>query len=269
MNVLRDLIALQLFLRHYDGAATSRLALLRLQPRIRHNWTAVAVAYHFAGDYARATEILQSYCDMMEQTPANDYEYSEVILYTAQVLAEGGHPDQALSLLDKESKRIMDVQTRKEMAAQMHKRIGKLKAAELRYTELLEDNPDNKTYVLQYLSCRGIELEGISDAQRQLALDALSDLSDRLPRSRTVRRTVLDVATGSLFRRRASAYLIDGLSRGIPSLFSDIKMLLADTEKKSQLLDILVGFRKCLDNGNTLDGDCLDGERRSRRLLHS
>lgn len=260
MNVMRDLINVQLFSRQFAGAAKTRLQLLKQQPRIRHNWTAVAIALHLAGNYAKALEMLQAYTDMLEQVPPHDFEYSEVILYRAQVHEEAGQADKALELLDKEGRRIVDAQTRKEMVARLTKKLGKSKAAELKYVELLEDNADSKGYVTAYLSCRGIDLQHLDDQSRQNALDALSDLSDRLPKSRTIRRTVLDIAEGPFFRKRLTAYLMDGLSRGIPSLFSDIKHLLDRPSKRQLILDTIDRFKAALDDGKTLDGDELDGE---------
>ena len=158
MNVLRDLINLQLYLRRYDAAIVSRLNLLRLQPRIRYNWTALAVAYHLHGDHARAIEYLNTYCDMLEAFPPHDFEYSEVVLYRLQLLLEAGRPDQAWQILERDGKRIVDIQGKKQMTATILRRLGKTKAAELRFAELLEDNPDHRGYIREYLTCKGIDL---------------------------------------------------------------------------------------------------------------
>lgn len=278
MNVLRDLINLQLYLRKYDAACQSRLHLLKLQPRIRYNWTAVAVAFHLAGNLSKASEYLAAYCDMIEDVPAHDFEYSEVILYRIQIHIEAGELGKARDLLDKEGKRIVDLQSKKEFSAEVQKGLGKAKVAELNYAEMLEENPDNVDYVKKYLSCKGIELgecgerrksrtadidsflptDAINEGSRTKALETLYELSDRLPKSRTIRKLVLDVAADETFRKRLRAYLVDGLTKGIPSLFSETKNLLKDDKKQAIVLDTALSLRRLLEEGKTIEGDDAD-----------
>lgn len=158
LNILRDMINLQLHLRKYDSAAASRLHLLRLQPRIRYNWTSVAVAYHLAGNYEKALEYLKAYSDMVESVPAHDFDYSEFVLYRIQVYIEAGKYKEGAELLEKEGRRIVDLLAKKELNAKLQKSLGKMKTAELSYVALLEDNPDHKGYVKEYLSCKGIDI---------------------------------------------------------------------------------------------------------------
>lgn len=158
MNVLRDLINLQLFLRQYEGACISRLNLVRLQPRLRYSWTALAVAHHLNGDYGRASEILQTYCEMLDSVPPHDYDYSEVILYRIFVALEAKDYAKAAEVLEKEGRKIVDLQSKKELSAQIQIGLGKTKAAELAYQELLDDNSDSKDYLAAYLQTKGIDL---------------------------------------------------------------------------------------------------------------
>ena len=100
----------------------------------------------------------------------------------------------------------------------------------------------------------------VDDSNRQTTLDALAELTDRLPRSRTLRRTVLDISVDEIFRKRMSAYLVDGLTRGIPSLFSDIKRLLGNKTKLNTILLIALSFKKALEDGKTLEGEDSDDD---------
>lgn len=95
----------------------------------------------------------------------------------------------------------------------------------------------------------------LDDGNRQDAIGALSDLSDRFPRSRTIRRTVLDVAVEDTFRRRLSIYVVDGLTKGIPSLFGDLKRLLDDEKRKEIVLQVLQSMKDNMEKGRTIDGD--------------
>ena len=86
----------------------------------------------------------------------------------------------------------------------------------------------------------------------------LSGLSDRFPRNRTIRRLVLDVATEETFRKRLSTYVVDGLNKGIPSLFSELKGLLQDPSKRNIMLHVLQSMRDSIESGKTIEGDDVD-----------
>lgn len=134
------------------------MQLLRLQPRLRYSWTALAVAHHLNKDYAKASEYLEAYCEMLDSVPAHDNDYSEVILYRIQVFIEAGQNEKAADLLEKEGKRIVDIKAKKEFSALVNKNLGKTKAAELTYAELVEQNPDEISYLKAYLESRGIDI---------------------------------------------------------------------------------------------------------------
>jgi peptide alpha-N-acetyltransferase len=157
---MRDKINLQLFLRKYSQAAESRANLLRLQPRLRYSWTALAVAHHLAGDLQGASEMLDSYSELLDNIPSNDVEYSEVVLYKLEILLEANKAQAAQEVLDKEGKRIVDQEAKKQYSAAVLKKLGKTKAAELAYGDLLQDNSDNETYLNEYLLCRDVNVGG-------------------------------------------------------------------------------------------------------------
>lgn len=58
------------------------------------------------------------------------------------------------------------------------------------------------------------------------------------------------------FRSLAEAYLQDGLVRGVPSLFADVKALYSDTSKRDVIGQIVLGFSSRL-------GEVLAGPSRS------
>jgi len=49
--------------------------------------------------------------------------------------------------------------------------------------------------------------------------------------------------------------MMDGLTKGIPSLFSDLKRLLDNTEKCQIILGLAEDFKQSLETGKTLEGD--------------
>lgn len=102
--------------------------------------------------------MLQTYCDILDSVPPHDYDYSEVILYRIFVALEAKDYAKAAEVLEKEGRRIVDLQSKKELAAQVQKGLGKTKAAELAYQELLDDNSDHQGYLAAYLETKGIDL---------------------------------------------------------------------------------------------------------------
>lgn len=130
----------------------------RLQPRLRYSWTGLAVAHHLNGDYARAHELLETYCNMLDSVPPHDYDYSEVILYRVFIALEAKNFSKAADILEKEGKKIVDLQAKKEYSAQIQKGLGKTKNAEIAYQELLDDNSDNKQYLAAYMATKDIHL---------------------------------------------------------------------------------------------------------------
>ncbi|KAH8830017.1 NMDA receptor-regulated protein 1-domain-containing protein [Flagelloscypha sp. PMI_526] len=86
--LLRDLAHLQTQLRQYDALIESRRVLLRSRPNLHQNWTALAVAFHLAGDLKSSEKILKTYSGMVKNIPDYDYSHSEILLYHVQILYE-------------------------------------------------------------------------------------------------------------------------------------------------------------------------------------
>lgn len=55
-----------------------------------------------------------------------------------------------------------------------------------------------------------------------------------------------------------SAYIIDGLTKGIPSLFGDLKALLQDEQKRESILSVASTMKEQMEQGKTIEGDELD-----------
>ena len=79
----------------------------------------------------------------------------------------------------------------------------------------------------------------IADATSKGALSILQEISTQLPQASAPRRLALTVAAGKEFRELVKPYLLSGLTKGIPSLFSDIKALYRDDEKRQIVEDIV------------------------------
>ncbi|KAF4696183.1 N-alpha-acetyltransferase 15, NatA auxiliary subunit [Perkinsus olseni] len=157
-QILRDLSMLQLHQRDLEGYTESRRKLLSLRSSQRINWMAYAVGEHMLGNYDVAKTLLDSYKKNFAAEVSEDadskYEQSELYLYQALLLEQGGELQEALDILEEHKKEIVDGTTRLESIARLSMSLGKLDKAEAALKELIVDyNPEQESYVLAWLSC--------------------------------------------------------------------------------------------------------------------
>jgi len=62
---------------------------------------------------------------------------------------------------------------------------------------------------------------------------------------------------GDDFRSKASNYLLSALSKGVPSLFADIKALYSDTTKQRMIGEIVESFRETLEKKGAIITDAV------------
>ncbi|KAG6901442.1 hypothetical protein C0995_011955 [Termitomyces sp. Mi166 len=240
LNILRDAAQLQTQLRHFDALVETRHTLLRIRPTLRQHWIALAVAYHLNGNLSEARKTLEHYEKTLKNVADYDIEHSETLLYHVRILEEMEDYAEALSLLDVNSKSraIVDRTAIMECRARL---LSKLKSdeAEHAWRALIERNPDCYDYYHGYLSNQGLSLEIPSPE----ALDVLRQFSSQLPKATAPRRLSLTIATGAEFHDLAKSYLFSGLTKGIPSLFVDVKSLYPNPSKRDVIEDLVEAAR--------------------------
>lgn len=82
----------------------------------------------------------------------------------------------------------------------------------------------------------------VTDENREKALEMLRDYSN-VQFATAPRRLALHVATGQEFQDLIKPYLTNGLTKGIPSLFADLKPLYKDSVKRQIIEDIVEELR--------------------------
>ncbi|KAG8885365.1 hypothetical protein FRB97_001440 [Tulasnella sp. 331] len=90
---------------------------------------------------------------------------------------------------------------------------------------------------------------------REKAMQLLQQLAADLPRANAPKRLPLTICTCEAFRPLVEPYLLSGLSRGIPSLFADVKSLYVDLEKRQMIEEYVTNL--CV----SLTGPTTSGER--------
>ncbi|RDB27479.1 N-alpha-acetyltransferase 16, NatA auxiliary subunit [Hypsizygus marmoreus] len=240
LNILRDAAQLQTQLRLYEALVDTRHTLLKLRPTLRQHWIGLAVAYHLNGNLVEAKKTLEHYERTLKNIPAYDVEHSETLLYHIHVLEEMGESSDALALLDvnAKSRAIVDRTAIMEIRARLLTKLGS-EEAEHAWRVLIEHNPDCYDYFRGYLSNQGLSL----DTPSTDALTILRDFSTQLPKAAAPRRLALSIASRDDFRELVKPYLLSGLTKGVPSLFVDIKSLYKDDSKRQIVEEIVEAAR--------------------------
>ncbi|TKY64516.1 N-alpha-acetyltransferase 16, NatA auxiliary subunit [Spatholobus suberectus] len=230
IEILRDLSLLQAQMRDLPGFVETRQQLLTLKPNHRMNWIGFSVAHHLNSNASKAVEILEAYEGTLEDDypPENERcEHGEMLLYKISLLEECGFLERAAEELHKKESKIVDKLAYKEQEVSLLVKLGHLEEGEALYQALLSMNPDNYRYYEGLQKCVGLYLEDGQYSPDQIdRLDSLyKTLAEQYKWSSAVKRIPLDFLQGDKFREAADNYIRPLLTKGVPSLFSDLSSL--------------------------------------------
>ncbi|KAG2590122.1 hypothetical protein PVAP13_5NG284600 [Panicum virgatum] len=230
IEILRDLSLLQAQMRDLSGFVETRQQLLSLKPNHRMNWIGFAVAHHLNSNSSKAIEVLEAYEGTLEDDypPDNErYEHSEMLLYKISLFEECGMLDRALEEMQKKESKIVDKLSFKEQMASILFKLGRFDESESIYRSLLFMNPDNYKYFIAVQKCLGLYSDNgqysANDVERLSAL--YNSLKEKYAWSSAVKRIPLDFLEGEKFQEAADSYVRPLLTKGVPSLFSDLSPL--------------------------------------------
>ncbi|ONK76623.1 uncharacterized protein A4U43_C03F30260 [Asparagus officinalis] len=230
IEILRDLSLLQAQMRDLTGFVETRQQLLTLKPNHRMNWIGFAVSHHLNSNCSKAIDILEAYEGTLEDDypPESErYEHGEMLLYKISLLEECGLLDRALEEMYKKEAKIVDKLAFKEQMASILVNLGRLDEGEKIYRALLLMNSDNYEYLRGLQKCLGLYSEkGQYTSDEIDRLDALyKSLREQYSWSSAVKRIPLDFLQGEKFQEAAENYIRPLLTKGVPSLFSDLSPL--------------------------------------------
>lgn len=244
IEILRDLSLLQAQMRDLTGFVETRQQLLTLKPNHRMNWIGFAVSHHLNSNGSKAVEILEAYEGTLEDDypPDNERcEHGEMLLYKISLLEECGSFERALGEMHKKESKIVDKLAYKEQEVSLLVMIGRLEEAAELYRALLSMNPDNYSYYEGLQKCLGLYRDNGNYSSGEIdELDALyKSLAQQYTWSSAVKRIPLDFLQGEKFREAAFNYVRPLLTKGVPSLFSDLSPLY-DQPGKADILEQLI-----------------------------
>ncbi|CAJ1955176.1 unnamed protein product [Sphenostylis stenocarpa] len=284
IEILRDLSLLQAQMRDLTGFVETRQQLLTLKSNHRMNWIGMGwVVLHscrfwdvmrlgnvVGGDWGTnvvggdwginvAIEILEAYEGTLEDDypPDNERcEHGEMLLYKISLLEECGYFQKALEELQKKELKIVDKLAYKEQEVSLLVKLGCLEEGEKLYRALLSMNPDNYRYYEGLQKCVGLFSEnGYFSPDEIDQLDALyKTLGQQYKWSSAVKRIPLDFLQGDKFRDAAYSYIKPLLSKGVPSLFSDLSSLYNQPGKADILEQIILELESSIKSSGQYPG---------------
>lgn len=256
-NILRDTAVLQTQTRQFEGLVETRHNLLRLRPYNRHHWVGLAVAYQLNGNLDEAKQVLEHIEGFLRNIGTSNVEFSELLMYHVRILEDMGDFQSAVDMLESHDRAkggsVLDRMASTEMKARLlaklkesdaddEKKTAWTERADTAWRWLLSQNADGYEYYKGFLANQGIDLANVTDENRKKALEMLRDYSN-VQFATAPRRLALHVATGQEFQDLIKPYLTNGLTKGIPSLFADLKPLYKDSVKRQIIEDIVEELR--------------------------
>ncbi|KAK6637267.1 N-alpha-acetyltransferase 15, NatA auxiliary subunit [Polyplax serrata] len=264
IQILRDLSLLQIQMRDLEGYRDTRYQLFMLRPTQRASWIGFAMAYHLIGEYEMALKILEAFRKTHVKS-SYDYEHSELLLYQNMVIQESiavnsNAFEDAMEHLDKYSSQICDKLSVQENLGKLYLQLKQNKKAAKVYEELLDRNQENIYYYSQLLEA--CQLKSPSEK-----VGLFKMYQEKFPKALAPRRLPLNFMTGEEFRLMVDKYLRQGLHKGVPPLFVDLRSLYKDSEKVVIIENLLLSYVESLTTSRRFSSSDTGEEEPASALL--
>ncbi|XP_062098866.1 N-terminal acetyltransferase A complex auxiliary subunit NAA15-like isoform X2 [Humulus lupulus] len=253
IEILQDLSLLQVQMRDLAGFFETRQQLLSLKSNHRMNWIGFVVAHHLNSNALKAVEILKAYEGTLEDDfpPDNERcEHGEMLLYKISLLEEPGSIERALDELHKKEPKIVDKLAFKEQEVSLLVKLGCFEEGATLFKALLSMNPDNYGYYEGLHKCVELYYENgqySPDQIEQLEL-LYNSLRQQYTWYSAVKRIPLDFLQGVRFREAAENYIRPFLTKGVPSLFTDLSPLYDHPGKADILKELIIELEHAVRN---------------------
>ncbi|KAG5519500.1 hypothetical protein PMAC_002128 [Pneumocystis sp. 'macacae'] len=237
LQILRDLALLQTHKRLFVQLVNTRNTLLQLNPKLRQNWTAYALANDLKGDIITAEKILTTYENTSKDIFLKDYENSEIILYKCNIIVKSRNYSKVLKYINSMESLIVDKISIMEIKAKCFLKLQR-KEAIVEYTKLLNRNSENDQYYINLAKAKGLrnkdEIIDINGLKQMYF-----DLQKKYPKSYMAKRMPLNFLSNDEFKNAVNKYLKKLFKKGVPSAFISIKDLYLDKKKRDIIQNLV------------------------------
>lgn len=155
------------------------------------------------------------------------------------VIYESGDLKQALIHLESCEDQILDKLTLKEILGELNLQLKQFEKASKYFEELIRRNPENTTYYSKLIQAR--ELTNAEDI-----VQFYLSLADMYPKANPPKRLPLNYAVEEQFKSLIDNYLRQGLRKGVPPLFVDIRSVYSDKRKAEIIEQLLLQYADAL-----------------------
>ncbi|KAI9297211.1 N-terminal acetyltransferase A, auxiliary subunit [Neoconidiobolus thromboides FSU 785] len=239
-QIIRDICYLHIHLRNYDSFNEMSQFILSARPANRAFWGGLAVSYHLVNNLDSAIKVLDAYIETFyESKNVPDYEHSELMLYRNLLYQENGQYEKAKLDLDIIEKDTFDKLSLTLYKARILKKLGDKLGASETYRKLININPDCKEYILELLDIEELNKDNLTYEDNQRVLTIFDDLRRDNPKSNLLKYLPLVYSNSEQFESYAKPYITHAIKKGIPSLFSNLKDLYKNEEKKEIIIKII------------------------------
>lgn len=251
IQILRDLSLLQVQMRDTEGFRDTRYQLLKIRPAQRQSWIGYSISYYLLGDYDMAFTVMEEFRKTLFQDNQTklDVEHSEMLFYQNMVLRDQEKYKESLDHLNNYQTKMADKLQIQEIKAMLHLKINELKQAEQIYKDLIKRNNENHAYYEGLEKCQAL-LVGVDQLSETDRLAIYLKYRKKYPRAEAPRALPLAFATGNAFKELVDDFLRIALKKGVPPLFTNLKLLYAIPEKAKIIEELVMGFATNLSTIN-------------------
>ncbi|KAJ2778184.1 hypothetical protein H4R18_004754 [Coemansia javaensis] len=261
LHILRELASLYIQSRQFAKAVEIRQRLVKINPKFPPFWIGLAVAHHLNGHPELALKVFDAHEHAVLGDPTTERaQVSKLLLYKNWLIELTGDYQKAIENLKEIRPRITDIGRWMEQKATLLLKTGRKEAAAMAFQDLIERNPENNDYIAGYIACNSLDIARPEDEES--VLEVVEGLQQQFPSSNRLRFLPLTFCTGDRFARAAEVLAKHALRKGIPSLFSSVRVLYADEAKGAALGRLIEGFAGQLRDTNRL-GDSAEDEPQS------
>ncbi|GAM21819.1 hypothetical protein SAMD00019534_049940 [Acytostelium subglobosum LB1] len=253
--ILKDLSNIQIHLRDLTGLKDSYISMLHLQPTTKSHWIGLITTYHILGNLQLALNIFDDFMEILDHKEIEGIKYSELILYKVQLLEEMGQFDKALDLIRKEEKKLLGKQDVKQKIGELLIKKGTRGEAEKIFKDLLKTNTENLTYHQRLWETKGVlSLDNLNQDQVNQLTNMYVELAKVYPKSMMIQKIPLRFLAGEEFRTHLAMFSKNFLTKGIPSLFNNLKTIYGNKDKVAIIEQLFLSHIESLNTNGTLNG---------------
>lgn len=164
-----------------------------------------------------------------------DYEHSELLIYQNLVIHESGDLKHALTHLEGCQDQILDKLTLKEILGDLNLELKQFDKAAKYFEDLVRRNPENTTYYNKLILANQL-------TKPEDILNFYCVQSEKYPKSNPPKRLPLNCAVEEPFKNLIDNYLRQGLRKGVPPLFVDLRSVYDDKRKVEIIENLLLQY---------------------------